>query len=781
MQPFLKSTRIATAFLLVLVSIGAAGTALAQYGLWENRAPMPTARYGAAAGVIDGKLYVAGGWNGASNLTTLEVYDPATDTWTTKAPMPTARNDVGGAVIDGKFYVVGGGTSNQKYSNLEVYDPATDTWTTKAPMAAPRSSPAVGVIDGKLYVAGGCQGWCAPVTNVVEVYDPATNSWTSKAFMPTGRGSAATAVDDGLFYVMGGCCGWTGPQSESMARTIEVFDPTANSWSSRTQHVIGSDDTAGPIDGKIYLGKTNATEAYDPVTDSWDDSLATLPGARYNTAGGVIDGKLYVAGGTYDYTQPTNVLEVFTPDKDLDGVVDDLDAFPDDPAASEDTDGDGYPDLWNAGATAQMIADFGLWPDAFPEDTAATLDSDVDVRPDEWNDAATAGVIAASSLALDVYPNDPAASEDTDGDGYPDQWNVGATAQMIADFGLWPDAFPDDTAASEDTDGDGYPDQWNDTATADMIAASGLVLDAFPDDPQKWLSPNPTQPVPALPANASMVDTLTPTLKVTRFVDPYGDTHFKSHWQISGSATAAGFEGSVLFDLESETNLTALLVPDALLEPNRTYYWRVRFTNDNQHASPWSACFAFSTPVNSADSDGDGIEEEFEITTPVDLDADGVDDNAQADIKCVKTKVGNAQAGVKISTGVIAVEQLKPVDPAQLPKKGKPANLPYGLLSFRLRVTPGADAEVKIYFSKSLPTGAKWHKYDLAGGWRDFSANASLNAARTAVTLQLQDGGIGDADGVVNGIIVDPSGPADPATSGGGGGGGGGCFIDTVQ
>jgi len=50
-----------------------------------------------------------------------------------------------------------------------------------------------------------------------------------------------------------------------------------------------------------------------------------------------------------------------------------------------------------------------------------------------------------------------------------------------------------------------------------------------------------------------------------------------------------------------------------------------------------------------------------------------------------------------------------------------------------------------------------------------------------SVTLELKDGDYGDADGITNGIIVDPSGagtasvtPAPPPPSGGGGGG---CFI----
>ena len=49
-----------------------------------------------------------------------------------------------------------------------------------------------------------------------------------------------------------------------------------------------------------------------------------------------------------------------------------------------------------------------------------------------------------------------------------------------------------------------------------------------------------------------------------------------------------------------------------------------------------------------------------------------------------------------------------------------------------------------------------------------------------SVTLELKDGDYGDADGIANRIIVDPSGPGTataPAQPNGSDGGGGGCFI----
>ena len=55
-----------------------------------------------------------------------EVYNTQTDTWETKTAMPTARVGAAASVIDGKIYVVGGD------SNVtEVYDPKTDTWTAR--------------------------------------------------------------------------------------------------------------------------------------------------------------------------------------------------------------------------------------------------------------------------------------------------------------------------------------------------------------------------------------------------------------------------------------------------------------------------------------------------------------------------------------------------------------------------------------------------------------------------------------------------------------------------
>jgi len=64
-------------------------------------------------------------------------------------------------------------------------------------------------------------------------------------------------------------------------------------------------------------------------------------------------------------------FQIYVPDNDTDddGVPNTLDAFPTDPAASVDSDLDGYPDAWNNGMD-QDDSTTGLQLDAFPQDSA---------------------------------------------------------------------------------------------------------------------------------------------------------------------------------------------------------------------------------------------------------------------------------------------------------------------------------------------------------------------------------------------------------------------------
>lgn len=169
---------------------------------WGEVAPMRF-QHGntAAVGVIDGKLYVAGGNGTGMNQTELEVYDPAANTWTPLASMSVARNHTAGGVIDGKFYVVGGRSSATAMVALEVYDPATNQWRRLADMPTGRSGIGAAVVNGELYVFGGEQ---PRMFNEVEVYNPLTNQWTQLPPMPVAKHGIFAAVIGNTIYLPGG-------------------------------------------------------------------------------------------------------------------------------------------------------------------------------------------------------------------------------------------------------------------------------------------------------------------------------------------------------------------------------------------------------------------------------------------------------------------------------------------------------------------------------------------------------------------------------------------------
>jgi hypothetical protein len=64
---------------------------------------------------------------------------------------------------------------------------------------------------------------------------------------------------------------------------------------------------------------------------------------------------------------------------------------------------------------------------------------------------------------------------------------------------------------------------------------------------------------------------------------------------------------------------------------------------------------------------------------------------------------------------------------------------------------------VTIYLSKSAFEDGNCFKYDPVNGtWLDYSGYTDFSPNRQEVYLTLKDGGFGDADGIENGIIVDP-------------------------
>jgi hypothetical protein len=104
------------------------------------------------------------------------------------------------------------------------------------------------------------------------------------------------------------------------------------------------------------------------------------------------------------------------------------------------------------------------------------------------------------------------------------------------------------------------------------------------------------------------------------------------------------------------------------------------------------------------------------------------------------------------------------------------------LWAYRLRLRePGATVKVVFYSSNSPFPPGNFYKHDSITGWQAYTGHCTFNNAGDSLTVELQDGGQGDSDGVANGIIVDPGGIVTSPPSSSSPNSPGACFIASAS
>lgn len=234
---------------------------------WSRKADFPVPAHHMNATVVDGIIWItgflAGGFAADGRSFT---YDPAADTWEPAVDLPAGRDRGASAtgVIDGKIYVAGG-VAGGAVSDFDVLDPRTGIWTELPDLPRNVDHAGFGVIDGKLVVASGRAGAITSFTEQVDIFDPAVGQWEQGAPIPTPRGGVASAVLGGQLYVFGG----EGNRAEASGvfPQVEAYDLVADTWIELDpmpipRHGLG----AVALDGVIYL-PGGAPEEFLRATD----------------------------------------------------------------------------------------------------------------------------------------------------------------------------------------------------------------------------------------------------------------------------------------------------------------------------------------------------------------------------------------------------------------------------------------------------------------------------------------------------------------------------------
>jgi hypothetical protein len=236
------------------------------------------------------------------------------NTWTTKAPRPgvpiyqSAAGVAPNAAGQSIFYTIGG-EGDEGFSGfpIQAYNVATNTWSTKTSKIYMYDLNGVAKIGNKLYLSGGRSHdgtGDTPSVSTTWAYDYTHDVLIRKADMPKPTSEGVTGVIDGKMYVLPGFCdGTSWPYygcDHSAIRQLFRYDPVADKWGARRScphyHPYGA---GGAINGKFYVAGgtvTNALDVYNTATDTWQ-TLAPMP-TNGRSVGTVIGQKIYVLVGT---------------------------------------------------------------------------------------------------------------------------------------------------------------------------------------------------------------------------------------------------------------------------------------------------------------------------------------------------------------------------------------------------------------------------------------------------------------------------------------------------
>ncbi len=108
--------------------------------------------------LLSGSVLVGASLPAPSGYTYIGSSSPGSDACTPKAPMPTARNGLAAGVVNNQIYAIGGAGSGSYLNTVEMYDPANNTWTPKASMPTARYLLAAGVVNNQIHALGGING-----------------------------------------------------------------------------------------------------------------------------------------------------------------------------------------------------------------------------------------------------------------------------------------------------------------------------------------------------------------------------------------------------------------------------------------------------------------------------------------------------------------------------------------------------------------------------------------------------------------------------------------------
>ncbi len=280
---------------------GAAAPATEVQAPWQPITNARIDRDAVATTQADGTIWIFGGIGADGAISGRhEGYDPAIDSWKAGDDLPVPVQHAMSVTWQGNPIVLGGWKTAgaNKVASDQVWRVVNGHWVELPHMLQPRAAAAAAVVGNRIIVTGGVDANGAPL-DTTEIFDG--NSWTLGAPIPTPRQMLAAASDAKLMYVVGGSNG------NADLKTVEAYDPAANTWMSLPDLPQARSDLGVAIaDGRLVaVGGLSAGQVlksvavFDLTSRSWA-GLPDMATARHGMGVAAVEKSVYAIGGSTD-------------------------------------------------------------------------------------------------------------------------------------------------------------------------------------------------------------------------------------------------------------------------------------------------------------------------------------------------------------------------------------------------------------------------------------------------------------------------------------------------
>ncbi len=285
---------------------------------WRRGPDMPFKTHSATSVVIQGRLYVGGGYGLYPEVNKVMEYNISSGRWATLPPYTLYSFAM--IVINNQLVLVGGTTGSQVSKELGVWAADRKVWTHPYPeMPTPRERCSAIGYNEWLLVAGGRDA-ASRYLSAVEVLNTDSKQWYTGPPTPIPWSSMKTTVVGNMAYFMGGVSKTNNSATENIHCVYHIcIDTLISHITSNTsseadkeiwKQIPGlqlANSTPLSIRGSLLAlgGRDKDYEAvtaihlYKPDSGAWV-KVGDLPSARYNcTCAMTTDREIIVAGGKY--------------------------------------------------------------------------------------------------------------------------------------------------------------------------------------------------------------------------------------------------------------------------------------------------------------------------------------------------------------------------------------------------------------------------------------------------------------------------------------------------